>query len=104
MRKNFFIQLAGEARLRVLLEIKAGKVTDLVIQLEVLINKWVPIVRYNYAHGYPHRDLILADGSKIKELLEEDDLGKIATEAIRDIKKNWLRYLRRCGYEYKENV
>jgi len=77
-----------------------GKVEDLIVQLETQIEeKWIPVVRYNYSHGFPHRDLIPTDGRKIKEKIDETDLSKVVTIAIDELKHNWMKYLRRCGYE-----
>jgi hypothetical protein len=40
-------------------------ITDFVVQYEIFINdKWCPVVRYDTAHGYAHKDLIHPDGSK----------------------------------------
>ena len=71
---------------------------NLVVQLEVFLGEWKPVVRYNYAHGFPHRDILFADGRKVKESVEGRDLGAIATMAIQDLKANWVRHIRRCGY------
>lgn len=97
--KRYFVRLAEHLRIRVSLEVQKNRVVNLVVQLEIFIEGWVPVVRYNYAHGFPHRDLLLADGGKLKEPVEGRDLGRIATQAIEDLKKNWPHYLRRCGYE-----
>lgn len=98
MSKRYFIRLTDRVRIRVILELKYSKVADLVVQLEILLEEWMPVVRYNYAHGFPHRDLLFSDGRKLKEPIEQRGLGRIATEAIEDLKTNWLQYLRRCGY------
>lgn len=100
MKKQYFIDLTELNRIRVEILITKGKVEDLIIQLETQIKeKWIPVVRYNYAHGFPHCDLILADGRKIKERIDETDLSKVVTLAIDELKHNWMKYLRRCGYE-----
>lgn len=44
------------ARVRFLVE--RDRVTEFVVQLECFIEgKWIPIVRYDTAHGFAHRDL-----------------------------------------------
>ena len=64
-----------------------------VVQYELLIeNKWVPVVRYDTAHGYAHKDLINPDGSKEKTFLGEVDLNEALTLADKDINENWERY------------
>ncbi len=99
MSKRYFVRLAEHIRIRVSLELRRNKVSNMVVQLEVFIQDWKPVARYDYAHGFPHRDLLFADGGKLKEPVEDRDLGRVATEAIEDLKKNWSHYLRRCGYE-----
>ena len=74
----------------------------MVIQLETWKDKWMPVVRYNYAHGTPHRDLMTSDGHKEKEWFEGESLSEIVNRAIDDLKKNWRQYLVRCGYETED--
>ena len=49
-------------RIRVHFVTERGRVTQiLVVQYEALINdKWYPVVRYDSAHGFFHRDLLSA--------------------------------------------
>ncbi|MBI4669175.1 MAG: hypothetical protein HY747_08315 [Elusimicrobia bacterium] len=101
MAKRYFIDLTNHIRIRVAIELKKNKIVDLVVQLEIFLEEWVPVVRYNYAHGIPHRDLMYAHGKKAKEYLKETNLAKILNFAIGDLKKNWVSYLKRCGYEEK---
>ena len=73
-----------------------GKVIEFVVQYETLFeNKWVPIVRYDTAHGYAHKDLMNPDGSKEKTFLGIVDLNNALTLADTDIKENWERYKKR---------
>ena len=99
MKKLFFINISYKNRIRVNLDIIKGKVKDLVVQFETFFNnKWQAVVRYNYSHGFPHRDLIFYKGKKIKEEIHIEDLSALVNIAIDDIKQNWKSYLRRCGY------
>ena len=75
-------------------------ITDFVVQYEIFINdKWCPVVRYDTAHGYAHKDLIHPDGSKEKVILGIYSYNEALTLADMDINQNWetykLRYLRR---------
>lgn len=73
-----------------------GRVIGFVVQYEVLIqDKWTPIVRYDTAHGFAHRDLMNPDESKEKIILGEVDLNEALTLADRDINENWERYKNR---------
>lgn len=98
--KQYFIFLSLKNRLRVWMEIEKGAVVDFLVQLEHGTgDEWKQIVRYNYAHGFPHRDLILSDGTKEKKGMDESDLGKVVIFAIKDIKDNWKEYIKEAGYE-----
>ena len=73
-----------------------GKVIEFVVQYETLFeNKWVPIVRYDTAHGYAHKDLMNPDGSKEQMFLGIVDLNNALTLADIDINENWERYKER---------
>lgn len=75
----------------------------MVVQLETSIKEeWAPVIRYNYSHGFPHKDLLFSNRKKIKEDIFEDNLAKVVNLAINDLKRNWKKYLRRCGYEKEE--
>jgi len=40
-----------------------GELTDIMYQFESLIHtKWTPIVRYDCAHGFFHRDVLQPNG------------------------------------------
>lgn len=73
--------------------IEKGKISGFVVQYEILLeNKWMPVVRYDTAHGYAHKDLINPDGSKEKIFMGVVDLNEALTLADRDINENWERY------------
>jgi len=73
-----------------------GKVTDIVVQYESLINgRWFAIVRYDCAHGYLHRDIIHPNGDKDKQVLEFDNLEIALTYAEQDFKDRWEFYKNR---------
>ncbi len=52
----------------------------------------MPIVRYDTAHGFAHKDLINPDGTKEKILIGVVNLNEVLTLADRDINENWKRY------------
>lgn len=73
-----------------------GKVGGFVVQYESLIeNKWVPIIRYDTAHEYAHKDLMNPDGTNEKIFLGNVDLNDALTLADKDINENWERYKER---------
>jgi hypothetical protein len=70
-----------------------GKIMGFVVQYETLLNdKWMPVVRYDTAHGYAHKDLINPDGRKEKILIGVSELTEALTFADKDIIENWARY------------
>ncbi|HCJ66294.1 MAG TPA: hypothetical protein DHV62_02960 [Elusimicrobia bacterium] len=101
-RKQYFIKLTDINRIRVDLLTVRNKINNFVVQLETFVGeKWGPVVRYNYSHGYPHKDVIFANGKRTKEKINETNLAKIVNLAIDDFKSNWENYLGRCGYAEK---
>jgi len=49
-----------------------GKIVEFVIQYEAYNGaQWHPIRRYDTAHGHPHRDILHADGTQIKEIFSQ---------------------------------
>ena len=73
-----------------------------VVQYETLFEgKWVPVVRYDTAHGYAHKDLLNPDGTKEKIFLGAADLNEALTLADIDINENWERYKERYLREYQ---
>ena len=98
MKKEFFQWLSGTDRLRIRFEATRGKVTMLVVQYEALIgNKWEPIVRYDTAHGYLHKDLYMGGQKERikKERVPIADFNRGLTEAVEDLKRHWQKYRRR---------
>ena len=66
------------------------------LQLEILVGeKWMPVVRYDTAHGYAHRDLLDKRGHAIKTPLFNQDLNDALTFAENDLKTNWVSYRER---------
>jgi hypothetical protein len=76
--------------------VEKGEVIGFVVQYEIFFEeRWMPIVRYDTSHGYAHKDLINADGSKEKIFMGAVELGEALTLADRDINENWERYKER---------
>ncbi len=89
----------NKIRVRIRMEKDKINITDFTIQLEVNDDEWKPVVRYNYAHGTPHRDLIHKDKNKEKLWLHGKTLNEVFNYAKNDIMRNWNKYLRECGYD-----
>ena len=96
MKKTYVFMLSDIDRKRHEHITEKDKVTGFVVQYETLFEgKWLPIVRYDTAHGYAHKDLLNPDGSKEKTFLGVADLNEALTIADIDINENWERYKER---------
>jgi hypothetical protein len=75
----------------------AGKVVTFTVQYETTIaDVRVPVVRYDNAHGFPHRDELNRRGliRRKTEMAGNPDAGTALTIGQRDIQENWQRYRR----------
>ena len=93
---RYFIHLSFEDRIRVRFALEGGVVVDFVVQYETVSeDQWRPVVRYDLAHGYLHRDRPDPRGDlTTKEAMPYGTLATAMTEAIREIKVNWPEYRR----------
>jgi len=92
-RKTFIYMLSDQDRKRHEHLTEKGKVLGFVAQYETWVkDKWMPVVRYDTAHGFAHKDLIDPDGSKEKILIGMVELSEALTFADKDINENWERY------------
>jgi len=73
-----------------------GRVIEFVIQYETKVGeRWFPVVRFDASHGFPHRDLLDAQGNVEKQRLSFRDYNEALAYAEADINLNWMRYKRR---------
>ena len=94
--KEFFVLLGYESRIRHYHVRIKQQVIEFVVQLEVnLRGKWKPVVRYDTAHGFAHRDIYSPDGRSEKVPLSVGDYSSALTFAELDIRANWELYRER---------
>lgn len=75
-----------------------GDIVRFRIQYEAYLDEtWQAIVRYDTAHGRPHKDILHPDGSQDKVEFPGYNREEVLTLGERDIKANWQRY--RTEYE-----
>ena len=92
--KEFVIPLDLNARMRVRHRVEKGQVKAFAVQLEVLFaRRWTPVVRYDTAHDFAHRDLYSKDGKQLKTPLGMD-FKQARTFVQKDILANWQEYRR----------
>jgi len=66
---------------------------EFAVQYEIRLGgEWRPVVRYDTAHGFAHRDLFSEKGECVKTPLEMTDLNMALTFAESDLKTNWQWY------------
>lgn|SRR5262245_46207327 len=92
----YVYDLDFDTRYRVHFVVDQGKVIEFVVQLEhVDEGRWMPVVRYDTAHGFAHRDRYQANGSVSRhELLPAIDYNDALTFALRDLRANWQDWIR----------
>jgi len=99
MRTVEFRRLLDEANaLRVRFELDKGSILKFVVQLECFFEtNWVPVVRYDTAHGFAHRDLLHPRQPAEKTEMNVRDFNEGLTLAIFDLTNHWYDY--RTRYE-----
>jgi hypothetical protein len=79
-----------------------NQIVEFRVQYEALIDEeWVPVVRYDTAHGRPHRDVLHPDGSETKEWFDVYSVAEVLTIGQRDIMENWSLYRKQFEKELK---
>jgi len=97
--------LATEAsdRLRVTARKDKGEILEFVVQYEtVVLGEWRPVVRYDTAHGFAHKDIIKANGEVVKQPLFFETYNMAFTYATLDLKMNWRQYKDNLEKEFRK--
>jgi hypothetical protein len=90
---EYLIPLTNDTQLRHVHTHWKNKVAGFTVQLEVYVeNKWQPIVRYDTAHGFAHKDIMHANGAKDKIPLYISDFKEALNFSDKDLKANWRIY------------
>ncbi|NUO83645.1 hypothetical protein HUU05_26520 [candidate division KSB1 bacterium] len=70
-----------------------GKIIKFTAQYETNIGgQWLPVVRYDTAHGFFHRDVMHPNKRREKISIEAADFNEALTFAREDIKRSWQNY------------
>jgi hypothetical protein len=102
--KEFLIYLdeAQENRYRYWHVWEQGVIVEFRIQYEAFIEEyWHPVVRYDSAHGRPHRDVLHPIDPETKEWFPNYRNTDVLSIGQRDIVANWPTY--RARYEREMN-
>jgi hypothetical protein len=76
------------------MRIERGQVVRFTVPFEAVIGEEThPVVRYDSAHGTPHRDKLDRDGRVVaKDWFADKSFAEVLTDAISDIDANWSTY------------
>ena len=73
-----------------------GKIFRFSVQIESLVSgEWRPVVRYDTAHGFAHRDLMLPNGKVEKTPVFTHTFNEALDFAEADLRSNWNGYVER---------
>lgn len=88
---------------RVRFQLDRNRIILFVVQLECFIKEeWIPIVRYDTAHGFAHRDLMHPARPPEKKEIQVEDFNAGLTFALQDLATNWKKYRERYEEWQKE--
>jgi hypothetical protein len=82
---------------RIRIETEAGQVTGFLVQHETTIeDQRIPVIRYETAHGFAHRDVLGRRGEIIAKqpMASHLSLQDALAHGMRDVRENWRRYRR----------
>src|SRR5688500_6897824 len=79
-----------EASLRCRYKRRGSRILEYTVQLEIRQGRlWQPVVRFDNAHGFCHRDEIHADGTQTKTPTFVGDANETFTRAVKEVQTNW---------------
>ena len=90
--------LDNDSALRVAFETDHGQIIRFVVQLECVFaedGEWLPIVRYDTAHGYAHRDVMHPHKKEEKTKMSVQDYNEAFNLAMDDVVKQRFDYRKR---------
>ena len=96
--KRYIIPLSDVDRMIVRQDINAGNVIAFSVQLEVFLNgRWHKVIRFDSAHGDPHRHTFYPDGSEYKESMRTVHNNVALTQAQSIVRSYFVQF--REGYK-----
>ncbi len=99
-RRAWVVDLVpDESRMRCSYQRRGRRIARYIVQLEIwYTEKWVPIVRYDNAHGFCHRDTLHPNGTQDKTPVHFGETNATFTHAIQELSESWeahrARFLR----------
>src|SRR5438128_8424064 len=94
VQRTWLVRVApGEAQIRCTYLRSGRTVLRFTAQLEIEHGgNWVPVVRYDNAHGFCHRDELHPDGTQNKTPIFVGDNNQTFTHAIEELRANWQNH------------
>jgi len=91
VERTWLVRVApGEAHIRCIFVRSGRRVLRFTVQLEIEHGGyWLPIVRYDNAHGFCHRDDLHPDGSQDKTPIFVGDNNQTFTYAVEELRAKW---------------
>lgn len=106
MGEKSFIVLLGDSTTDgygLYCQTEKGQVTIFRVQYEAYIDsEWRAVLRYDTAHGFPHRDLLHPHHPEDKTAFPNRSNAEILTLGQEDIKRNWKAHRARYEEELKK--
>lgn len=85
--------LPDQVRIRCSYRRRGKRIVQYTVQVEIqLEGDWKPVVRYDNAHGFCHRDTIHPDGSQDKTATFVGEANETFTLAIKEVQAHWLAH------------
>lgn len=95
---DYTITFTEEVRLRLRYRVSGNDVEAFTVQLEMIIDgEWLPVARYDGAHGVPHLDVLDGSGKVLKKTWLAGSFNDVLTTGIEDFRVNWRQYVTRFG-------
>ncbi len=86
---EFELRLSENNQARVSFRTEKGKVSKFTVQLERKNKKWLPIVRFDTAHGRVHKHVFHPDGTQEIVKLKFDNYNQALTYVYQYVKLHW---------------
>ena len=98
-KKYFTIELAKRVEIHIYFETLNGLVISYVVKLVLSVGKrYYEVVRFDSAHGCPHKDILDEKGVVVRKIwFESLDNQQGLDMAVKDIKDNYELYVERLN-------
>lgn len=89
--------------MRVKVARERGAIVNIVVQYETLVSEeWQAVIRYDCAHGFFHRDVLMPNGDREKKAIDLPNLDVALTYAEQDLQDRWEFYRERYHKKIKK--